>query len=524
MLWIIPFTLFAQRTVSGRITDAEDGQPVPGASVFIANTSVGTITDSVGHYRLTIPGEGSYRLTVSHVGYQPEFKDIEPGHSSIILDVALQSHLLDEVKVGVKVHFRQRDINLFWRTVLGKSPSRRTVQPMNPEAVYYYYNRETRILKVTCRVPLQIINNETGYQIQLVIDHFTHDYNTNISSWEYGCIFNELETTNNSQKNAWEANRKKAYQVSLRNFIKSLYNNTLMENGFLLVYPKKNDGSKGLRDVYENPDSFLTTDIAGVSKTLLIPTNLQDYLMLICFGEPVNHRMLDRLERQQQLSTFSMGVSLRVNQPSFNWAKIGLYRNMLETPSESVRIFPDGTYVNPLMVTSCFSSNSILGLNLILPLDYNPDIDSGAMLSVAKTDSVIDEILLDNRFKRQMEIYPQEKLHIHTDRDVYVPGEKIWFKAYVVDAQTHLSPTYSQYVYVELISPADTLVKRVMVKQTDGMFYGHLPITEAIPEGNYTLRAYTRYMENLGDDYFFKKNIRIGSIKRESTNARTREG
>ena len=77
----------------------------------------------------------------------------------------------------------------------------------------------------------------------------------------------------------------------------------------------------------------------------------------------------------------------------------------------------------------------------------------------------------------QLEVYPQEKIHLHTDRDYYVPGEKIWFKAYVVDAHSHLHPTYSQYVYVELISPVDTLVKRVMIKQTDGLFYGHLPLT-----------------------------------------------
>ena len=50
------------------------------------------------------------------------------------------------------------------------------------------------------------------------------------------------------------------------------------------------------------------------------------------------------------------------------------------------------------------------------------------------------------------------------------------------------------------------------------MFYGHVPITEVIPEGNYTLRAYTRYMENLGGDYFFKKNIRIGNINGGNNN------
>jgi hypothetical protein len=126
-------------------------------------------------------------------------------------------------------------------------------------------------------------------------------------------------------------------------------------------------------------------------------------------------------------------------------------------------------------------------------------------------------------FKEQLEVYPQEKIHLHTDRDVYVPGEKIWFKAYVVDAVSHLYPTLSRYVYIELISPADTLIHRVMIRQDDGMFFGNLSLTEYIPAGDYTLRAYTRYMENMGDDYFFKKNIRIENIAAERGNEGSRE-
>ena len=132
-------------------------------------------------------------------------------------------------------------------------------------------------------------------------------------------------------------------------------------------------------------------------------------------------------------------------------------------------------------------------------------------------------VRIDENLMTQLEVFPQEKIHLHTDRDVYVPGEKIWFKAYVTDAVTHQYSTFSQYAYVELISPADTLVNRVMILQTDSMFHGHLPLIDFIPEGNYTLRAYTRYMENLGDDYFFKKNIRIGNLSAERGNRKNRE-
>ena len=131
------------------------------------------------------------------------------------------------------------------------------------------------------------------------------------------------------------------------------------------------------------------------------------------------------------------------------------------------------------------------------------------------------QVNIGENLTAQLEAYPQEKIHVHTDRDFYVPGEKIWFKAYVTDAATHLYPTNSRYVFVELISPEDTLVGRVMIRPIDGMFHGNLPLTDFIPEGNYTLRAYTKYMENLGDDYFFKKNIRIGNLsmakKQQST-------
>ena len=119
---------------------------------------------------------------------------------------------------------------------------------------------------------------------------------------------------------------------------------------------------------------------------------------------------------------------------------------------------------------------------------------------------------VESNFMTQLEVFSQEKLHLHTDRNWYVPGEKIWFKAYLTDAVTLQPTTNSRYVYVELISAQDSLIGRVMIRPENGMYYGHLFLSERIPEGNYTLRAYTRYMENLGDDYFFKKNIRIGNL------------
>ena len=121
----------------------------------------------------------------------------------------------------------------------------------------------------------------------------------------------------------------------------------------------------------------------------------------------------------------------------------------------------------------------------------------------------------------QLALFPQEKIHLHTDRTMYVSGEKIWFKAYVVDAFSHESTTGSRYVYVELVNAADLPVHRVMVSPDEyGMYYGNLFLPERIAEGDYILRAYTRYMENLGDGYFFIKPISIKRLKASEQQAK----
>lgn len=508
LLCFIPVTLFSQRYVSGQITDAEDKEPVAGVTVFISNTTAGTTTDLTGHYRLTIPSEGSYDLTISHVAYQPVVKHIEAGNISVEFNIELQNHELEEVVKETRVRARQRDINLFWETVLGEKPSRQRMRVANPEAVYYYFNSDTKILTVTSREPLHIINYETGYQIQYILNNFTHNYNTGITERDQQFNFTELEPANPKQKNKWEQKRLKVYNVSLEKFIRSLYNNSLYDDGFVLATlrqsaePDKNSNitaysdapvnthfnsnlNKSFQITVLNADSILSVISTDNSRMLTFP---EDDILLICYGRPVTDRDLDRIRETQGNDFLATG---------------GLMMNLLH--GNSIRIFPDGTFANSLEVGPINSLNTITALNRRIPIDYSQDKLS---LAIIKNETTTSDSIFQY-FDMQRQVFPQEKLHLHTDRDCYVPGEKIWFKAYVADAATHQHSTRSRYVYAELISPTDTLIYRVMVRPEEDMYYGYIPITEIVPEGNYTLRAYTRYMENLGDDYFFKKNITI---------------
>ena len=118
---------------------------------------------------------------------------------------------------------------------------------------------------------------------------------------------------------------------------------------------------------------------------------------------------------------------------------------------------------------------------------------------------------LEGLFYNQLSVFPQEKIYLHTDKPYYITGEKIWFRAHLADAVTHVPAPFSRYIYVELLNPLDSLITRIKIRNDKDAYYGHIDIPEDIGEGDYTIRAYTYYMLNLEERYFCTKSIRIGN-------------
>lgn len=58
-----------QRTVSGRVTAAEDGATLPGVNVVIKGTAIGTVTDIDGNYSISVPKRAT--LVFSFIGHNP---------------------------------------------------------------------------------------------------------------------------------------------------------------------------------------------------------------------------------------------------------------------------------------------------------------------------------------------------------------------------------------------------------------------------------------------------------------------
>ncbi|MEJ2904620.1 TonB-dependent receptor plug domain-containing protein [Pedobacter panaciterrae] len=118
---------------------------------------------------------------------------------------------------------------------------------------------------------------------------------------------------------------------------------------------------------------------------------------------------------------------------------------------------------------------------------------------------------LIKKLEAYIEKYPQEKVHLHLDKPFYAIGDDIWFKAYVVNAQTGKPSTISNALYVELISEKDSVKKQIKLPVISGFTWGDFKLPDSFTEGNYRIRAYTQWMKNAGTEFFFDKTIKIGN-------------
>ena len=108
------------------------------------------------------------------------------------------------------------------------------------------------------------------------------------------------------------------------------------------------------------------------------------------------------------------------------------------------------------------------------------------------------------------QLFPQEKVYLHFDNTSYYLGETMWFKAYVLGTSGHTLRPQSKVLYVELVAPEGYVVETKKYKLDDkGCCNGDFELKESILSGYYTVRAYTRYMLNWGDEAIFARTFPI---------------
>ncbi len=134
------------QTVNGTVSDADTGDPLPGVSVSVQGTIIGTTTNIDGQYSLTLP-QSPATLVFSFVGFKTEERNASAGQT---VDVALSEDVLglDEVVItGVATSVKRANLANAVGTVsaqdLVPAPAQTLERALNGKIAGLYISQNT---------------------------------------------------------------------------------------------------------------------------------------------------------------------------------------------------------------------------------------------------------------------------------------------------------------------------------------------------------------------------------------------
>ncbi|RRB14250.1 carboxypeptidase-like regulatory domain-containing protein [Larkinella knui] len=464
--------------LTGYVTDATTGKPMPFANVYVNGSTRGAITDEKGYYALAGVPLGTVEIAASFVGYQPatqkiRFDNTSPQKASFRLQPSVQ--LLDAVTVRGNPKSWERHLRQFKKLLFGE-PFGGQCLLVNSEALNFKEKKEH--LYATANEPLIIENQALGYRLIYALQHF--DAAPSGSVYSAGTArFEELKPENERQASRFRRNRLTAYQGSIRHLMASLIDNTFQQAGFQ-VYQE--DGTKMIP-----LERRQITLVAAVSEyKRLIPVQVST---LIQPGRLSTER---RLVSPLKLIVFYTHASSNFSpypDARYAYTEMNLPGGQMQMTVNGVITMPEGMEAKGSMGNDRLST--------MLPADWKPEgnekesLPNGPLATqgkLAPPDASLERITaaFNDRFK-----VLAPSVFVHIDKPLYATGDRLWMSTYVLDA-THYQRTGGQTaLHVDLLTSSGKLVQHQWVRIVDGRGQGNFRLSDTLLTGTYRLRAYT---------------------------------
>ncbi len=247
----------AQFVVTGTILDSATREPLVKASVFCQNTTLGTVSDKQGEFSLALKS-GGYDLIFSYTGFQTQTVRVTenmPGGNKLEIVMVKEETSIGEVVIRSSSEVTDGWLkygDFFIKNFIGSTPNAAQCELTNPEVLKFYFYKRSNRLKVLATDKLQIANHALGYNLSYQLDSFVYFYNNDLNSYRGYCLYTEMEG-DDSLKKIWTTNREIAYEGSKLQFMRSYYDSTVAEDGWIVdLLDEKNDKKFiKVKDVYD---------------------------------------------------------------------------------------------------------------------------------------------------------------------------------------------------------------------------------------------------------------------------------
>lgn len=114
---------------------------------------------------------------------------------------------------------------------------------------------------------------------------------------------------------------------------------------------------------------------------------------------------------------------------------------------------------------------------------------------------------LDQALQLLESSYSQEKIYVLTDKEQYVAGDQIWFKAFAFEG--YRKSGISGTLFVELYDRDNKVLESRTIALTQGEGHGNIKLKDDIGENVYYLRAHTPWMSNFSQEFDFIKPLAV---------------
>jgi hypothetical protein len=208
-------------TLTGTVTNAETGAPLPGVHVFLSQSMKGTVTDSAGHYRLRNLPRSRARLVGSRVGFRPVQRAVQiRERRTYTVDLALKPTVVAGEEIVIE---DERDeeamqrMRRFRRRFLGVSAVAQSAEIVNPEVLRFEEQENTLTVRAT--EPIVIDHSVLGYRIRYTLREFIAK--GEVAQYSGEPLFEPMTPKTPAQQDRWERYRRRVYDGSFMHFVRA---------------------------------------------------------------------------------------------------------------------------------------------------------------------------------------------------------------------------------------------------------------------------------------------------------------
>jgi hypothetical protein len=124
----------------------------------------------------------------------------------------------------------------------------------------------------------------------------------------------------------------------------------------------------------------------------------------------------------------------------------------------------------------------------------------------AQNSSANDKILLS--FEAYSEL-PREVVFVHLNKSVFIKGESIGYKAYVLDKDTKKRSLETKNLYCTVLDDQKKVIKKQLIKIENGLGSGLIKVDSLFTTGTYHFQSYTNWMRNFSEPNYFEQSLTI---------------